>query len=403
MLRAIARAYRSAYTGLPRDLWVLSAILVVNRAGSMVLPFLSLYFTQVCEMPVAQAGRLLSVYGLGAIGGSYLGGWLSDSIGATRTQQVSLIGSGFGYLWISTLKTFWSIGLAMFVLSIFVEAFRPAVMADVAERAPEGLQVRAFALLRLAANLGVGIGPAVGGYLALYSYKWLFVADAGTCWIACVLLVLMLKPVAGQRHTTAGVASPVSPWRDLPFLMLMSLVVVLASAFFQIWSTLPIYYREHYAFREDTIGLLLALNPLLIVIVEMVLTQWAERRRRLPLIGLGAFLVCVGLAAMPLGRSLPFVALTITLWTFGEMLSLPLINAVVADRAAPGTRGRYMGIYTMAFSLAFVFAPALGTYVYQGFGPDKLWYAIGALGVVLWLWALVLRRPLRAKSPVESP
>ena len=88
-----------------------------------------------------------------------------------------LIGSGFGYLWISTLDTFWSIGVAMFVLSIFVEAFRPAVMADVAERAPEGLQVRAFALLRLAANLGVGIGPAVGGYLALYSYRWLFVAD----------------------------------------------------------------------------------------------------------------------------------------------------------------------------------------------------------------------------------
>ena len=127
MLRVIARAYRSAYTGLPRDLWVLSAILVVNRAGSMVLPFLSLYFTQVRGMPITQAGRLLSLYGMGAIGGSYLGGWLSDRIGATRTQQVSLIGSGFGYLWISTLETFWSIGAAMFVLSIFVEAFRPAV------------------------------------------------------------------------------------------------------------------------------------------------------------------------------------------------------------------------------------------------------------------------------------
>jgi predicted MFS family arabinose efflux permease len=394
MIRTIFRAYRSAYAGLPRELWLLSLVLVVNRAGSMVLPFLSLYLTQVRGLSIVAAGKILALYGLGAIVGSYSGGWLADRIGATRTQQVALIGSGIGYLWLGALDDPGRIGVAVLLLAVFVESFRPAVMADMAERAGEAVRVRGFALLRLAANLGVGIGPAVGGYIALHSYRWLFVADAVTCWLACLLLVLLLDPLRGSRRGARGTATDVSPWRDVPFLSLMILVVVLASALFQFFSTLPVYFREVYGFREDAIGLLMALNPLIIVLFEMVLVRWAERRARLALIGLGAFLTCGGLALMPLGRSLGFVVLTVCVWTTGEMLVLPLLNAVVADRASPGRRGQYMGIFTMAFSLAFMFAPAAGTHVYHTFGPDRLWLAIGALGLVLWAWALALGRAL---------
>lgn len=397
MIRTIARAYRSAYAGLPRELWLLSLVLTVNRAGSMVLPFLSLYLTQVRGLPIASAGRILALYGLGAIAGSYAGGWLSDKIGATRTQQIALIGSGCGYMWLSVLEDPGQIGLAVLVLSVFVESYRPAVMADMAERAEEAVRVRAFALLRLAANVGVGIGPAVGGYLALHDYRWLFVADAVTCWLACLMLVLLLESLHGSRREARRSATGGSPWRDVPFLLLMSLVVVLASALFQFFSTLPVYYREVYGLREDAIGLLLALNPLIIVLFEMVLIRWVESRGRLTLIGLGSFLTCAGLALMPLGSSVAFVALTIGVWTTGEMLALPMLNAAVADRASPGRRGQYMGLYTMAFSLAFVFAPACGTHVYDTLGPDRLWLGIGVLGAVLWIWALALSRDFRPR------
>ncbi len=174
---------------------------------------------------------------------------------------------------------------------------------------------------------------------------------------------------------------------------------MLATAFFQVWSTLPVYYREVYGFRENTIGLLLAFNPLLIVLFEMLLIHWAARWSRMLVVGVGSFLVCAGLAWMPLGSSLVFVACTIAVWTVGEMLSLPLTNAVVADRAGPGTRGAYMGVYTMAFSVAFVFAPAGGTYVYDTLGPNVLWYGIGGLGVLLLLWSLALARHLRRDAP----
>jgi predicted MFS family arabinose efflux permease len=335
------------------------------------------------------------VYGLGAIAGSWLGGWLSDRIGATRTQQGSLIAGGFAFLWLSVLDGVYGITAAVLVLSILVEAFRPAVMADVSQRAPEEIRVRAFALLRLAANLGMGIGPAVGGYLALRSYRWLFVADAITCWLACLLLILMLDPVRGERPGKRSATKDTSPWSDGPFLLLMSLVVVMAAALFQVWITLPVYFRDGYGFREDTIGLLLALNPIIIVLFEMLLIRWAERLPRLQLVGPGCFLMCAGMALMPLGRSFGFAAFTIAIWTVGEMLALPLTSAVVADRATPESRGRYMGLYSMAFSIAFVFAPAGGTIIYDTLGPTWLWYGIGLVGFVLWGWALALIRPLR--------
>ncbi len=398
MIRSIATAYRSAYRGLPREQWLLFGIMIVNRAGGMVLPFFSLYLTQARGLPVSAAGRILALYGLGSIAGAYLGGWLSDRIGATRTQQASLLTGGIGFLWLSGLEDYHAIAAAVVVLGVCVEAFRPAAMSDMAERAPEGLQARSFALLRLAANIGVGIGPAVGGYLALHSYRWLFVADAITCWLACLLLLLLLDPVGGKPGGGRQAPRGRSPWRDGPFLLLTALVVLLASVFFQTMSTLPLYYRDSYGFREDTIGLLLAINPLLIVLFEMVLVHWAERRRRMLLVGLGSLLLCLGLAGMPLGHSLGWVIVTIAVWTLGEMLSMPLINAVVADRAGAGARGRYMGVYTMAFGVAFVFAPAGGAQVYETLGPDRLWYGIGALGGVLLVVSLALTRTLRRRT-----
>ncbi|MEE8488314.1 MAG: MFS transporter [Gemmatimonadota bacterium] len=403
MIRTIARTYRAAYSGLPRELWLLSLVLLVNRAGGMVLPFLTLYLTHERGLSVAVAGRILAVYGLGAVVGSFVGGWLSDRIGATRTQQVSLIASGFGYLWLSVLEGIFQISLGMFLLSVAVEAFRPAVMADTAQRAPAEIRVRAFALLRLAANLGVGIGPAVGGYLALYDYHWLFVADAASCWAAFLLLTLTLRGSTAGIDATPRAISYRSPWSDGPFLLLMALVVLLAAGFFQFFSTLPLYFRQVSGFPENTIGLLLAFNPLLIVLFEMVLIHWVERRNRLFFVGLGAFLVCAGFALIPLGGSLVYLMFTIAVWTLGEMLALPLINAVVTERAGPGNQGRYMGLYTMAFSAAFVFAPACGMTVYERFGPNALWYGIGALGPPLWIWAIVLNRAFRkSRSATRS-
>jgi predicted MFS family arabinose efflux permease len=394
MIQRAFRLYRDAFSGLGRDVWLVSLVLLVNRAGTMVLPFISLYLTEDRGLSVAVAGRVLALYGLGAIAGGYLGGWLCDHVGSQRAQQLSLTASGVMFLWFVWLEGVAAISIAVFFLSVVAESYRPAAMAAIGERAPREVQGRAFALLRLAANIGMGIGPAIGGWLATYDYRSLFIVDAVSCWLATIPLFLLpaVATTSGPADHASGAPVARSPWRDRPFLLLMLLVVAMAAVIFQIFSTLPLYFRRVYGLPPSSIGLLLALNAGLIVIFEMVLIYWVERFSRMRMVALGGFVLCCGFGLMPLGSSIPFAAFTIAVWTFGEMLSLPLLNVAVAARAPAAQRGRYMGVYTMAFAIAFVFAPAAGTYVFERFGPDVLWYAIGAIGPLIWIGARSLGR-----------
>ncbi len=398
MIRHVIRVYRAAFAGLPRDVWILATVALVNRAGSMVLPFITLYLTQERGLSIARAGGLLALYGIGSTLGSWLGGIASDRFGAQRTMAASLITSGVCFVLLGLQRETWAIACGVLALAFTADMFRPAVMAAMAERAPEALQVRAFALLRLAINLGLTIGPAVGGVLAVRGYLWLFLVDGATSWAAALVLLLAPQAAVFAAHAARpDVRASSSPWTDGPFLMLLAVTFSLACVFFQIVSTVPLYLRDAYGLREDAIGALLGMNAAIVVLFEMVLVHWSERRARMPLIALGCFLICAGFGLMPFGTSIGYAAFTIVVWSVGEMLSLPLINAVVADRAGVGQRGRYMGLYTMSFSTAFVLGPAGGTWLYEHLGADELWYVVGSVGLPLALGSLWLRRALEAR------
>jgi MFS family permease len=401
MLARVLRLYRGAFAGLPRDVWLLSLVMLINRSGSMVLPFLTLYLTQARGVSVEAAGRLLGLYGLGAIAGAWIGGWLTDRIGATPTQQLSLLAGGAGFLVLAVLREPAAIAAALLAQSLVAEAYRPSAMADMARRAPERVRLRSLALLRLAVNLGLAVGPAVGGFLALRDYRWLFVADGLTCWAAAGVLALALGRAPAAASVRPAATERRSPWTDRPYLGLMALVFLVAVVFFQIMSTMPLYFRQVHGLRENAVGLLLGFNALLVVLFEMVIVHGTERLDRMGVIGLGACLVCLGFGAMPLGHGVAFLGLTVVTWSVGEMLSLPHLNAVVASRAE-GFGGRYIGLYTSAFSLALVVGPPLGTWIYQRFGDEALWYGIAAAGPLLWIHAAALRRPLAHDSSAPS-
>jgi len=401
VISGVSRAYREAFSGLPRDVWLLAGAMLINRSGTMVLPFLGLYLTHELGFSTAAAGRVLSAYGLGAVAGSFVGGWLADRVGAIRVQQASLLGAGLGFVVLGRLGGDVAIAVTVFLLSVAADAFRPATFAAVSAYSAVAVRTRSLALVRLAANLGMSIGPAVGGLLAVHHYELLFWVDAGTCWLAAGMLAFAFAGrVRGGSHAGGSdAARHGSPWRDLPFVAFLVLVALLATVFFQIMSTLPLYWREHLGLAENRIGLLLALNTVIIVLVEMVLIRSIERRDHLKVIAVGAFLVCLGFALMPLITSVAWVALTILVWTLGEMLSLPLSNAFATLRGGSAGTGRYIGAYMLSFSSAFIVAPLAGTAVYQRWGAEVLWLGCGVLGVVLLAGFAGLGAALRRASP----
>lgn len=399
LIRSLTTVYRASFSGLPREVWLLSGALLVNRAGTMVLPFLTLYLTIDLGLTAVRAGQIIGCFGLGSMVGSYAGGWLSDRMSPLRVQQLSLFASGAGFLAFTRLESFASLAVGIFVVAAVSDALRPALMVAVAHYSPPEVSKRSFALIRLAANLGMGVGPAIAGLLAHYSYFWLFVGDAATCWMAGLILVFTFGAGVRLPEDESVVTAPLgrSPWRDGPFLVFLLLIMVLAMTFFQVWTAMPLFLRAFYGASERAIGLLLSINALLIALTEMLVIRAVEHFDALRTVGVGAFLVGAGLALLPLGPPYMIAVAAMVILTVGEMLAMPISNTVVAQRAGRGQVGRYMGIYTLAFSAAFVVGPVAGTFVYEHFGPNALWFGVGGVGILLGLGFASLSNSLRRK------
>jgi len=388
----MVRFYRQLFSGLPREVWSLSLVTVVHRSGTMVLPFLTLYLTTRHGFSAREAGGVLSLYGVGAIGGAYVGGWLSDRVGSISAQLAGLCLSAGGLAVLSVMQSPPSIITIVLLWSIVAESIRPANAAALAELSPPALHVRAFGLRRLAMNLGMSLGPAMGGVLAAYSYLWLFFVEASVSLAAAGLLWTLFHhrrhPVDQRRPdytaTVSRGATPRSPWRDGVFLVLVGLVTLLVTVLCQLFGAYPLTLSDEYHLPEYTIGLVFTLNTLVIVVFQMPILHAVERFDALQVIGLGAFLLCAGFALLPLTSSLGPIGVTVLVWTLGEMLTTPLLEGFVARRSSVESRGQYMGLFSAAFSLAFVLAPLGGTWVYEVWGYRTLWFLCGALGVMLW-------------------
>ena len=396
MPQRILSMYRAAFVGLPRPVWLLAIAALINRCGTMVLPFATLYLTKELGWTVTDAGLALSFYGAGAMVGSFSGGWLADRISVRAVLVASLVLNGAGFLALEHLESRGAICWFLVALGTFSEAFRPANATALAAIAGPANRVRAFTLYRLAINLGMSIGPVLGGFLAEYNYRWLFRVDGATCLAAAAMLAGWFRDPAEHhgelKAEDASLAAGRSPWRDGPFMALLGLAVLLAMVFFQIQSTYPLALNSVYGFSEATIGLALAVNTVIIVLFEMVLAHALRDAPHLRLVAWGSLLFGVGLALLPLGRSFLFVCATIVVWTLGEMLSLPFLQGVVAERADAKRRGTYLGLLSLAFSVAYMAGPPVGAWVFERLGPDALWYACGIAGVILWFGFEALAR-----------
>jgi predicted MFS family arabinose efflux permease len=400
-VRAIFRLYRDAFSGLPGPVWRISFAALVNRAGTMVLPFLSLYLVKVRGFTYEQVGLILLFYGLGSVAGSWLGGRAADRFGGVPVQIWSLAGSGAGFFVLGRLEGFWPILAGIFLVSAVGDAFRPACMVSVSHRTGEHNRVRAFALLRLALNIGMAVGPAAGGMLALLDYHWLFRMEGATCILASILLAATVRgrterDAAEERRGRAREGMPAL--RDGRFLLFLGVIFVYAVAIFQIFSTIPLYMAADYGLAEDSIGLMLGLNAVLIVLFEMVLVHLLERKDKALVIGAGCLLTCGGLALVGLGNTLVWGLFTVVVWSFGEMLARPLASSAVATLAGRDRSGEYMGWYTATFSLAFVVGPPIGLKIYDSFGGPTLMALVGALGPFCWIACWYLSRSTAAAT-----
>jgi len=290
----------------------------------------------------------------------------------------------------------------LFLYGVVATALFPANDTAMSRFCFGEMRSKGFALRRLAANLGITFGPVIGGYLILIDYRWLFWVDGLTTLASAVVISRYVKLIPGSPVPASGRPrqNNGSPWRDGPFLAYMGLFLILGIVFSQLFSTFNLYLNAVYGLRENQIGPLWAVNTILIVVIEMVLIHAVRRRSEMRIIALGAAFIGVGFALMPLGRGFGFAALTVIVWTMGEILTMPLSATVVAARAGAAS-GRYMGLLSLTFSLSMLIAPLCGNWLYATIGGDALWFVMGGAGVLTSFGFWALGKELDVPKPPE--
>lgn len=388
-MKRLFKNYLNTFKGLSREVWWLALITFINRAGTMVIPFLSLYLTDDLEFTLTDVSWIMSAFGLGSVVGTWIGGKLTDRIGYYKVMVRSLLSTGFLFIALQFLDTFAQVCIGIFLVMLVADTFRPAMFVAMSVYSKPENKTRSVTLIRLAINLGFSAGPAVGGLIiATLDYGGLFWVDGITCILATLLLMKVLNPRVSKPVDDIIVENPKSVYKDKPFWIFFAAMVIFGIIFLQYFSTMPLYYKDVHLLSEIEIGLLMGLNGFFIFVLEMPLIKSLEQSKytKVGLMLIGLLLTALSFYVLNITSWTGILVIGMLLMTIGEMIAFPFSNAFAMDRAKQGKQGEYLSMYVMAFSIAHIFGHNAGLRLVDNFGYDNTWYImifLGAIGIFL--------------------
>jgi len=384
-MQKLLHSYKNAFSGLSPSTWWLSLVMLINRAGTMVMPFMTLYMTTRLHFNIIQAGFVMALFGLGAVCGGILGGKLTDLFGFYNIQLVTLLSGGVLFIALGQMKDYTSICCVAFLLAMLNDSFRPANATAIAHYSTGENRTRSYSLNRLSVNLGWACGGALGGFVASQNYQLLFWIDGLTNIAAALLLLAVLSP-ARNEHTPVRTYNKTkekaaSPYKDRVYLAFIVFTIMLAYSFFQLFSVQPIFYNRVFFLSPFTIGLLMAVNGALVALIEMpVVFRLEGKRNSLSYISIGVLLIGASFIVynvLPAGTWL--AVFSTFLFTAGEIMCAPFLNAFWTKRSDSSNRGQYAGLYSVAWSVAQVLGPSTGSVIAERYGFKALWWVVGGM------------------------
>lgn len=385
---SLRRSAHATVSGFPPGFWWLWLSTLVNRTGAFVLTFLSLYLTQELGHSAWFAGLVVALHGLGGVAGSPLGGTLTDRWGRRPTMVTMHLAAAACAAALAVVTSAWAIATVVLLMGVAMQAVRPSINATIADMVPAHDVRRAYALNYWALNLGFAIASIGGGAAAFLGYRTLFVVDAVATVLCAVIVFLRLpetRPAAavdkqGEPVTEAKV-SMLTVLRDAPFRTLVLLNLLVCVVFTAPWIGLPLT-MAHQGLPPSSFGMVIAVNGIVIVGFQLLVNKLTDKRSPVLLLTLSALLFAVGTGATALAGSSVAFAATVVVWTVGEMIHVPTNAAATARLAPEHARGRYQGVMGMSWAVAGFVAPITAGAIVDGPGPDVLWAATAAIGVV---------------------
>lgn len=403
MFKNAFRKYIENFRGFRREVWILTLVTFINRAGTMVLPFLSKYLYEDLHFSELQIGNILVCFGIGSMVGSWLGGKLSDKIGFYKIMIFSLFVSGLMFFGLQYITSYIGLCIAVFSIMVVADMFRPAMFVSIGAYAKPENRTRALTLVRLAINLGFAAGPALGGLIIMnIGYKGLFWADGATCIIAILIFWMLVKekkkPAESKEAKALIEANRESVFKDRPFWIFLFMCVITGVLFFQLFTTIPLYHKKQFNLNELQTGLLLTLNGVLVFFLEMPIVSYIERNKldKVKIVTIGCFLMTISLFLLLINFWAGILIIMMLFMTVAEMFAFPFSNSFAISRAPKGHEGRYMAIFTMSFSAAHILSAKIGMGIVATYGYQMNWLFMGILGLIgtaagYWVMRLVAK------------
>ncbi|WP_430409523.1 MDR family MFS transporter [Kordia sp.] len=390
--------YIDSFKGLSKEIWFLALISLVNRAGTMVIPFLSLYLTKELDFSEGDVGSILTFFGIGSLFGSYLGGKLVDKIGFYKIMIFSLFITGFGFIGLQYVSSFWGLCFAILGIMTVADMFRPAIFVSLKAYSKPENQTRSLALIRLAINLGMGIGPTLAGWIIVSEgYNLLFWIDGVTCVVAIIVFYMLVKEQKRPpiEKSDAEISSEKNAaYKDKSYWVFIAICFFMGMAFFQLIITMPIYQNVQFNLTEYDTGWIMFINVAIIVAFEMPFINYLEQLKisNTKLIIYASLLFALSFFVLLYNVWVGMLIVCIVIITLGEMIGFPYTNSYAINRAKEGHEGSYMALYAMAFSLAHIFSPKIGLEIVANFGHQINWFVTGIYGVIAMFLAIWLHK-----------
>ncbi len=399
---------RTLRDDFPRQFWILFGGTLINSTGSgMVFPFLTLYLHQRLQLSMTWVGIALSLWAASSVFGQVVGGSLTDRLGRKKLMVVSLAASAVLLPIFGLADTFLFAGAIAVAMGFSGAMYQPARDAMVADLVGTEKRPRAYALVRVVNNLGIAIGPAVGGFLATRSYLLAFSVSALATFVFFLVSLLMMHetlPVAPVHRAAHGPAGGfVDVFRNIPFVVFCAATTLVILASIQMMTVLPVYMKDNFGLGETFYGWVMTTNAGMVVLLQFPITRATERVRRLPLIAVGAVLYALGVGSVALGNQFPHFIAAMAVGTLGEMIVVPTSTAVTADLAPANLRGRYMSILGLTWTLGMMLGPTLGGLVSDNLAPRVLWPIMASCALAGALVYLALARFVPVHIPQTAP
>ncbi|AVH61344.1 MFS transporter [Streptomyces dengpaensis] len=399
------RAARETVSGLPREFWWLWTSTLVNRLGAFVATFMALYLTLDRGYSASYAGLVASLHGLGGVISSLGGGVMSDRLGRRPTLLVAQLSTALSVALLGFMHHPVAIAAVAFLVGMASNASRPAVQAMMADIVRPEDRVRAFSLNYWAINLGFAVSAMAAGFIAEFSYLAGFLIEAGMT-LACALVVFAKLPesrpvrVAKEAEPEVGLGTVL---RDGRFMTVVGLSFLVALVFQQGAVGLPVAMGEA-GFTPADYGLAVAVNGVLIVVLQMPVTRFIEHRDPKRLLVVSSLLAGYGFGLTAFAGSVGAFALTVCVWTLAEIVNAPTQTGLVVRLSPVHGRGRYQGMYTLSWSLAALVAPLMSGVVIDRFGAAWLWGLCAVVGTAAGVGYEVLMRrlPKEEAGPAEQ-